>query len=281
MITHHKCIQQQWIPYQLYGVLKNEINKSDTSWRKKKRNNIRLSCPCRHVEKLWFVLSFPPHIIYIPVCVCSTYLTFLKTYQKNRNFLIIIVLLSYPLSLFILPLIFYSDISSLLCFSPSTHKKTQIILYSYWVCCDFYAPTRTCVREQKKSGMRFCLFRMGELSVIIMQYYILLSFCWFCYLSFGFAFVFSFFSLFVHTIFWLNYSVFFFLSVYSCLVYCLRTSLKQKTPSISYHLSRWTPPYVRMRASDLQPFVICFVKGYRCQYLLFWTRFLYVFRVYT
>jgi len=55
-IIHHKCIKQQWIKYQLFGVLKNEINKSDTIF--KKRNIIRVCCPYCHVEKLWFVLFF-------------------------------------------------------------------------------------------------------------------------------------------------------------------------------------------------------------------------------
>jgi len=57
----------------------------------------------------------------------------------------------------------------------------------------------------------------GELSVIIMQYYY--------FFLFSHQFSFPFFSLCVHTIFWLNYSVSFFLH-YS------RTSLKQKRRSL-------------------------------------------------
>jgi len=129
-----------------------------------KRNNIRVSRPYCHVEKLWFVLCSPS-----PPCPLLTLFIYLFVFAQ----LVWLSSPGTPRKKPIFPLRFPSYFLFRLCF----YSSNILVFIPIWVCCDFFVSVRTSARK-RACGV---FFRKGELSVIIMQYYLLLSFgCLFC-----------------------------------------------------------------------------------------------------
>jgi hypothetical protein len=124
MIVHHKCNKQQWIhQYQLFGVLKNEIIKSDTI---RKRNNIHSVLSL--VSRRKTVICSPLLLLLLSLFIYLIMFAQLVWLLEKTFFFCLLLLSSYFL---------FRCLCVCVCFvfSPSTHK--HISLYSYWVCCDF------------------------------------------------------------------------------------------------------------------------------------------------
>jgi len=122
MIVHHKCNKQQWIhQYQLFGVLKNEIIKSDTI---RKRNNIHSVLSL--VSRRKTVICSPLLLLLLSLFIYLIMFAQLVWLLEKTFFLSSASLLLFSISM---------SVCVCFVFSPSTHK--HISLYSYWVCCDF------------------------------------------------------------------------------------------------------------------------------------------------